>query len=180
MNLEEIAINAGNSVYSAQDRNYWRALVNAALNLRVPYAMELVSINIYGMRSGTLRFSSAIEKYYLCFQNKMNVTTQCFAIVDGPEFEQYKRPAKYAEISHSLPADESIEILHCYPGRKFIGKFLKLIKKLVGGDKEELTYEVEDELLPDYYQEQLRLDAAEACEKPDKNDEIVNCTYGKW
>ena len=36
MDLEEIGNNAGNWVDSAQDRNYWRALVNAALNLRVP------------------------------------------------------------------------------------------------------------------------------------------------
>ena len=36
MDLEEIGINAGNWVDSAQDRNYWRALVKAALNLRVP------------------------------------------------------------------------------------------------------------------------------------------------
>ena len=36
MDLEEIGINAGNWVDSAQDGNYWRALVNAALNLRVP------------------------------------------------------------------------------------------------------------------------------------------------
>ena len=36
MNLEEIGINAGNWVDSAQYRNYWRALVNAALNLWVP------------------------------------------------------------------------------------------------------------------------------------------------
>ena len=36
MDLKEIGINAGNWVDSAQDRNYWRALVNAALNLRVP------------------------------------------------------------------------------------------------------------------------------------------------
>ena len=37
MDLEEIGINAGNWVdYSAQDRDYWRVLVNAALNLRVP------------------------------------------------------------------------------------------------------------------------------------------------
>ena len=36
MDLEEIGINAGNWVDSAQDRHYWRALVNAALNLRVP------------------------------------------------------------------------------------------------------------------------------------------------
>ena len=30
MEFEEIGINAG------KDRNYWRALVNAALNLRIP------------------------------------------------------------------------------------------------------------------------------------------------
>ena len=36
MDLEEIGINAGNWVDSAQDRDYWRALVNAALNLGVP------------------------------------------------------------------------------------------------------------------------------------------------
>ena len=36
MDLEEIGINAGNSVDSAQNKNYWKALVNAALNLRVP------------------------------------------------------------------------------------------------------------------------------------------------
>ena len=36
MDLEEKGINAGNWVDSAQDRNYWRSLVNAALNLRVP------------------------------------------------------------------------------------------------------------------------------------------------
>ena len=39
MNLEEIgisAISAGNWVDSAQDRNYWRALVNAGLYLKIP------------------------------------------------------------------------------------------------------------------------------------------------
>ena len=36
MDLEEIGFNAGNWVDSAQDRNYWRALVNGVLNLRVP------------------------------------------------------------------------------------------------------------------------------------------------
>ena len=35
MDLEEIGINTGNWVNSAQDRDYWKALVNAALNLRV-------------------------------------------------------------------------------------------------------------------------------------------------
>ena len=36
MDLKEIGRNAGNWIVSAQDRDYWRALVNAALNLRVP------------------------------------------------------------------------------------------------------------------------------------------------
>ena len=36
MDIEEICINTGYWVDSAQDRNYWRALVNAALNYRVP------------------------------------------------------------------------------------------------------------------------------------------------
>ena len=36
MDLEEIGMHAGNWVDSAQDRDYWRALVNAALNLLVP------------------------------------------------------------------------------------------------------------------------------------------------
>ena len=36
MDLEEIGINAGNWVDSAQDRDYWRVLVNAALNPQVP------------------------------------------------------------------------------------------------------------------------------------------------
>ena len=36
MELEEIGINAGNWVDSAQDKDYRRALENAALNLRVP------------------------------------------------------------------------------------------------------------------------------------------------
>ena len=36
MDLDEIGNNARNWVDSAQDRNYWKALVNAALNLRIP------------------------------------------------------------------------------------------------------------------------------------------------
>ena len=36
MDLEKTGINAGNWIDSAQDRDYWRALVNVALILRVP------------------------------------------------------------------------------------------------------------------------------------------------
>ena len=36
MDLKEIGINTRNWVDSAQDRDHWRALVIAALNLRVP------------------------------------------------------------------------------------------------------------------------------------------------
>ena len=36
MDLEEIGINAGSWVDSAQDRDYWRALVNVTLNLQIP------------------------------------------------------------------------------------------------------------------------------------------------
>ena len=36
MDLEEIGIDVGNWVVTAQDRDYWRSLVNATLNLRVP------------------------------------------------------------------------------------------------------------------------------------------------
>ena len=36
MGLEEIAVNTRSWVDSAQDRDYWGALVNAVLNLRVP------------------------------------------------------------------------------------------------------------------------------------------------
>ena len=36
MELKEICINKRNWVDSAQDRDYWRALVNSELNLQVP------------------------------------------------------------------------------------------------------------------------------------------------
>ena len=43
MDLEEMGVNTRNMVDSSQDRDYWRALANAALNLRVALAMESVS-----------------------------------------------------------------------------------------------------------------------------------------
>ena len=43
MDLKEIGINTWKWVDSVQDKDYWRALVNAALNLQAPYATKLVS-----------------------------------------------------------------------------------------------------------------------------------------
>ena len=43
MDLKEIAIITRNSGDLAQDRDYWRVLVNVALNFRVPSFVELVS-----------------------------------------------------------------------------------------------------------------------------------------
>ena len=42
MALKEISINTRSWVDLAQGKDYWRAFVNAALNLRIPEAMELV------------------------------------------------------------------------------------------------------------------------------------------
>ena len=42
--FKKIGIDTRNWVDSAQDRDYWRSLVNTALNLRVPKAMELYCI----------------------------------------------------------------------------------------------------------------------------------------
>ena len=40
--FKEVDINTRNWVVSAQDMNYWRALMNVTLHLRVSQAMELV------------------------------------------------------------------------------------------------------------------------------------------
>ena len=42
MDLKELGISMRN-IDSAQDKDYWTALVSAALNQRVPQAMELLS-----------------------------------------------------------------------------------------------------------------------------------------
>ena len=47
MKLKEIGIKTRKWVASAQDRGYWRTLKNVILNLRVPLAMNKVSIICY-------------------------------------------------------------------------------------------------------------------------------------
>ena len=43
MYFKEIGINTRNWIDSAQDRNYWKVLINAALNLRDSQAIERAS-----------------------------------------------------------------------------------------------------------------------------------------
>ena len=50
MYFKEIVINMKNLVDWAQDRDYCRVLVNAALNLRVPYPMELDNFKVTQVR----------------------------------------------------------------------------------------------------------------------------------
>ena len=47
MDFKEIGINTRNWIDCAQDCNYWRALVNTELDLRVPQAMELFRTRNY-------------------------------------------------------------------------------------------------------------------------------------
>ena len=42
MDHKEIDFNTRNQVDSGQDKDYWRALMNVALNLPIPQAMEFV------------------------------------------------------------------------------------------------------------------------------------------
>ena len=51
MDLKEISFSMRNCIDLAQDRGYWRALANAALNLRVQLAMELFSCTKRQMKS---------------------------------------------------------------------------------------------------------------------------------
>ena len=44
MNLKEIGVGTQKCVNLVEDRDYWRDLVNAALNFLVPYTIEL---NLY-------------------------------------------------------------------------------------------------------------------------------------
>ena len=43
MDIKEMGVNTRTWTDSAQDRNYWGPLMNAALNFRVSYDMEVVS-----------------------------------------------------------------------------------------------------------------------------------------
>ena len=47
MDPKEMGVDTRNWIDSAQERDFWRVLVNAALNLQVPLGMKLVIRTIY-------------------------------------------------------------------------------------------------------------------------------------
>ena len=70
MDLKEIGINARNWIDLTQDRDYWRALVNAVLILRVSQSMVLVIISKLRTNTGKkklFKFLTGQEKRQLLF-----------------------------------------------------------------------------------------------------------------
>ena len=74
MDHEEVGINAGNLVDSGQDKNYWRALVNAAFNLRVPHVMDL---GITRYINVTIRLHVSFVSCVLTTRDDVNVRERC-------------------------------------------------------------------------------------------------------
>ena len=67
MDLKEIDICTRNWVDSAQDKEYWRTLVNVALNLRVPLNIIIIFDiqSKYVARSKKARALSKFKQLYL-------------------------------------------------------------------------------------------------------------------
>ena len=56
MNIKEIGIIARNWIDSSRGTDYWRALVNAAFALAVPYLVELICIKLISVLSSLLLY----------------------------------------------------------------------------------------------------------------------------
>ena len=65
MDLKEMGISTRNWVDSSQDRDYWRALLNAALSLRVPQAMGLVYMQLHDQEYKKLQAKYISVSIYL-------------------------------------------------------------------------------------------------------------------
>ena len=83
MNLQEIGINAGNWV---QDRDYWRALVNATLNLWVPKETELVTSTSAHWTQISAVFTLFIEAFILVRSVSRLLCVLC-GVLPGAESE---------------------------------------------------------------------------------------------
>jgi hypothetical protein len=81
--LKEIGINTRNWVDSTQDRDYWKALVNAALILRISEAMDLVIIYLFTYTPSLL--SVLLE--FFSFSIIHLIQSKCFYALDFKEFD---------------------------------------------------------------------------------------------
>ena len=71
-----------NWVDSAQDRDYWRALVNAALKLRVQYAMELVNMSEIIWRYKSIKLQSYSMYWIDVNYDHLQEHAKLFQIID--------------------------------------------------------------------------------------------------
>ena len=62
MDLKEIGINTWNLFDSSQDMDYWKALANAALNLRLPYLYLVAQKYIRVIKYKRLRWTGNVAR----------------------------------------------------------------------------------------------------------------------
>ena len=81
INLKEIGINTRNWTDSAQNRDYWKVLVNMTLNLRDPLVNELVILHV--STSFLLYFSFIIQPSapYVKIVSNIVLILYCFVIL---------------------------------------------------------------------------------------------------
>ena len=79
MDLKVIGVNATTRIDSAQDRNYWRALLGVALNLRVSWALNtLVFLVLFIPRARTIQVPNFV--LFIRVNNYTNPSAPCYSL----------------------------------------------------------------------------------------------------
>ena len=79
MDLKEIGINTRNWFHSAKDKDYWRALVNAAFDLRVPQAMDLIIYTCQFSRQSNFDFCFTRSAFFNAWFIENHLPLPCCA-----------------------------------------------------------------------------------------------------